>query len=66
MSSPEVAERVSGLEEAPSLPSEERGVKKSRDVFALDCGITAVKHPPTADSEVNKATLGSEGFKNAN
>ncbi|XP_010211772.1 PREDICTED: leucine-zipper-like transcriptional regulator 1 [Tinamus guttatus] len=56
VSHPEAAERVSAPEEAPSLPSEERGLKKSRDVFALDFGITAVKQPPTTDSEVNKVT----------
>lgn len=54
MSHPEVAERVSAPEEAPSLPLEERGLKNSRDVFGLDFGITAIKQPPTADSEVNK------------
>lgn len=61
-----MAERVSAPEEVSSLLSEERGLKKSRDVFGLDFGITTVKQPPTADSEVNKETLRSEkGFKNA-
>lgn len=54
VSHPEVAERVSAPEEAPSLPSEECGLKKSRNVFSLDFGITTVKQPPTANSEVNK------------
>ncbi|NXA54307.1 LZTR1 regulator, partial [Nothocercus julius] len=57
VSHPEVAERVSAPEEAPSLPSEERGLKKSRDVFALDFGITAVKQPPTTDSELPSGRL---------
>lgn len=54
VSHPEVAERVSAPDEAPSLPLEECGLKKSRDVFGLDFGITTIKQPPTADSEVNK------------
>lgn len=67
VSYPEVAERVSAPEEGPSLPLEEHGLKKSRDVFGLDFGITTIKQPPTADSEVNKETLGSEkDLKNAN
>uniref|UniRef100_A0A8B9CJD2 Leucine zipper like post translational regulator 1 n=1 Tax=Anser brachyrhynchus TaxID=132585 RepID=A0A8B9CJD2_9AVES len=53
----EVAESVSAPEEAPSLPSEERGLKKSRDVFGLDFGITTVKQPPTADSELPSGRL---------
>uniref|UniRef100_A0A8C6YNI9 Leucine zipper like post translational regulator 1 n=1 Tax=Nothoprocta perdicaria TaxID=30464 RepID=A0A8C6YNI9_NOTPE len=57
VSHPEVAERVSAPEEAPSLPSEERGLKKSRDVFGLDFGITAVKQPPTTDSELPSGRL---------
>ncbi|KGL76438.1 Leucine-zipper-like transcriptional regulator 1, partial [Tinamus guttatus] len=57
VSHPEAAERVSAPEEAPSLPSEERGLKKSRDVFALDFGITAVKQPPTTDSELPSGRL---------
>ncbi|XP_064354390.1 leucine-zipper-like transcriptional regulator 1 isoform X1 [Dromaius novaehollandiae] len=57
VSHPEVAERVSVPEEAPSLPSEERGLKKSRDVFGLDFGITTVKQPPTTDSELPSGRL---------
>lgn len=66
VSHPEGSERVSAPEEAPSLPSEECGFRKSQDVFGLDFGIATFKQPPTADSEVNKETLGSEkDFKNA-
>ncbi|KFP54327.1 Leucine-zipper-like transcriptional regulator 1, partial [Cathartes aura] len=57
VSYPEVAERVSAPEEVPSLPLEERGLKKSRDVFGLDFGITTVKQPPTADSELPSGRL---------
>ncbi|XP_030416911.1 leucine-zipper-like transcriptional regulator 1 isoform X7 [Gopherus evgoodei] len=54
---PEVAERVAAPEEAPSFSSEERGLKKSRDVFGLDFGITTVKQQPTADSELPSGRL---------
>ncbi|XP_021232847.1 leucine-zipper-like transcriptional regulator 1 isoform X3 [Numida meleagris] len=51
---PAVAERA---EEAPSLPSEERGLKKSRAVFGLDFGTAAGKQPPTAASELPSGRL---------
>ncbi|KAM7082416.1 leucine-zipper-like transcriptional regulator 1 isoform 1-T1 [Ciconia maguari] len=57
VSHPEVAERVSAPEEVPSLPPEECGLKKSWDVFGLDFGITTVKQPPTADSELPSGRL---------
>lgn len=49
------------------LPCPQKNVvlKKSRDVFGLDFGITTVKQPPTADSEVNKETYRSEKKKNS-
>lgn len=63
MSHPEVAERVAAPEEAPSFSSEERGFKKSRDVFGLDFGITTVKQQPTADSEVTKVHVKNKILK---
>ena len=52
----EVPERASASEEAPALPSEERGgFKKSRDVFGLDFGTSTAKQPGPPASEVRGA-----------
>lgn len=54
----EVPERASASEEAPALPSEERGgFKKSRDVFGLDFGTSTAKQPGPPASELPSGRL---------
>ncbi|XP_038618550.1 leucine-zipper-like transcriptional regulator 1 [Tachyglossus aculeatus] len=57
VSNAEMPERASAPEEVAPLPAEERGFKKSRDVFGLDFGVTTARQPPLPASELPSGRL---------